>query len=543
MNSCLKIIIYLSLAILSSCSGVNGPINLEPVLIIQDAKDITRNNCVVGVKIKYRGTGKLDYVKFHYGEGNLVEVLLDPGYPDPDSISVKLQNLKAGTTYSYYAEGGTGSVCVKSELRSFTTDSNNCPSLGDTKILAVGPVGVYIGYDITDDGGEDITEAGCIIKDLKMNSEVRYYYDPEDCFKGEHQMYILGLMPETWYTVTPFAANKLGESIGKTDSFITNNSIILFEPGQFSKLFGDDPLSIDELTITGELNGDDLHKLRRLLGAPSLLGETKNESRLENVNLLNVNIVAGGGPYDGSHFTENDVISAGMFSECYNLKSIELPFSTVSILKDSFKDCINLKSLKLPSNVSALLPSSGCTSLECIEVEKGNKYFNSLDGVLFNNDITEIIWFPLGKNGAYELPATIAIIKENAFIGTKIVSLTIPSSVTIIERGAFSGSTLQEITLPETLKNISEGLFQNCTNLKVVRMGKDTEFLGDYVFDNCELEHIYLPAEFPPFVSENCFYNNKYNIFENCVLHVPSSSKPLYRNHNLWKKFQKIEIL
>ena len=130
-------------------------------------------------------------------------------------------------------------------------------------------------------------------------------------------------------------------------------------------------------------------------------------------------------------------------------------------------------------------------------------------------------------------------IKENAFRGTKITTLILPPGLKSIARGAFSESSLQEISMPALLTNISESMFQDCKNLNTVRFGSMTQFFGNYVFDGCPLEDIYMESQLPPYISSDTFTNNT-DLFKTCTLHVPSASKKIYRNHQQWGKFDNI---
>lgn len=59
-----------------------------------------------------------------------------------------------------------------------------------------------------------------------------------------------------------------------------------------------------------------------------------------------------------------------------------------------------------------------------------------------NKDKTELICYPVGRTGAYEIPVGVTTIKSKAFDGcTELTSLMFPSSITNIEEYAFSYSS------------------------------------------------------------------------------------------------------
>lgn len=98
-------------------------------------------------------------------------------------------------------------------------------------------------------------------------------------------------------------------------------------------------------------------------------------------------------------------------------------------------------SLTLPSGVTNVEDRfSECTSLRDIEVVKDNAGFRSVDGVLFNADMTTLIYCPRGKEGFYAIPASVTTIQKYAFADCAgLTRVTIPSGVSKIEDYAFQG--------------------------------------------------------------------------------------------------------
>lgn len=525
--------------ILTGCSNVETPSNLEPKLIIGDATDITRTSSTISVEIDNPGTSKLSYIRFNYGEEGKMNENTENLISDEPLIVYELINLKPGTTYYYYAEGGTATASLRSETLSFSTFPNERPRVSKPEPLSTGPTGIVVEFEIEDDGGEEILEAGCEISGLSSKDSKRIYLPKDKLTEGKHQLYITDLALQTSYNITSFATNRSGESIGETLVYTTRNGIILREAGTLASLFGDSPLSLKALTISGDMNGSDFRFLRQLVGAPSLDANIPSSS-VEELYLSDVNIAEGGESYDGSRFTENNVVSTGLFADCTKLKTIILPNSALAIKRDAFARTPLHETFNVPIEISELAHSSDCPKLHSIQVSEGNSHFSDIAGVVFNKSATEILWFPVGKTGHFTLPSSLKSIGENAFMGTHISSIEIPSSVTTIHRGAFCGSALEEIKLPDNLKNISEGMFQNCASLHTVRLGSDTEFIGDFAFDGTSLSSIYLAAQIPPFVSTDAFTNNSLYIYDNCTLFIPAGCKDRYRNHAKWNLFEHI---
>ena len=49
------------------------------------------------------------------------------------------------------------------------------------------------------------------------------------------------------------------------------------------------------------------------------------------------------------------------------------------------------------------------------------------------------------------IPASVAVIGENAFDGCDIPTITIPETVTTIEKRAFATSNIQTVVLPDSI--------------------------------------------------------------------------------------------
>lgn len=106
--------------------------------------------------------------------------------------------------------------------------------------------------------------------------------------------------------------------------------------------------------------------------------------------------------------------------------------------------CEGIKSVNIPGSISRIDYSAFdyCINLEIITVDDDNLYYSSKDGMLFNKDKTELLYYPKGKVGNFlEIPEGVVKIGANAFGGDRnLTSVTIPSSVVEIEPFAFSGN-------------------------------------------------------------------------------------------------------
>lgn len=460
------------------------------------------------------------------------------------SVSMRLRNLTADTTYYYMLQGGNGTAVLSGETLNFTTLPNLQPTIGDVKVLSSSPMSVIVGYRIADDGGDEIAESGCRIS--RQDGAAMSDGEKETTIMqagsmgadGFYRLRIGNLQPSTAYTICPFAKNRNGEAVGEPLSFTTPTAVVLDEAGMLSVVIGDDIYKYTTISIAGPLNGDDLRTLRHMAGR-GIDGSATN-GRLADIDISGARIVAGGGVYDAARYSEDDVVGVGLFAACSNLKNIKLPMDVVRIEKDAFLNCSSLRSIVIPATVSSIVPSAGCTSLEEISVSGANTSYTSRDGVLLSGDAKSILWFPMGKRGDYALPATVTAVGPYAFRECSIEKFVFPAGLTKIGECAFYNSKVREVVLPSTLKMLPTGVFQKCADLKTVRLGNDVELLSDYVFDGCPLTDLYITAPLPPVCGSNTFATTGADFVKTCRLHVPKGRKKYYRANAKWNVFDNI---
>ena len=197
----------------------------------------------------------------------------------------------------------------------------------------------------------------------------------------------------------------------------------------------------------------------------------------------------------------------------------------------AFRDCIGITSIVIPDSVISIAVSafSGCTSLTEITVSPDNKNYSSVDGVLFNKDMSILVDYPAGNNrSTYTVPDGVTQIVDSAFSGctslskvklsnnltiieagtfrgcTSLTEITIPDGVTVIRggwydydshNGAFSGCTsLKEIVIPDSVTGIGESAFFGCQSLKEITIPDSVMGIGEYAFEGCtSLAEIVIP--------------------------------------------------
>lgn len=532
--------LYIALLLaLTACSS-DKPTYLEPHLSTLAATDITRTEATLHGTAKVEGDTDMPQLNFNYGVSASMGQSSDALQVERGNVASKLQNLKAGTTYYYMLQGTNGRTITTSNTMTFTTQPNVPPTVGSLSILSHGPMSVIVNFDIRDDGGEQMTEAGCYLSLASAPEEkTKVMIADFDGKTGARKLRIGNLQRNATYQLTPFAKSSVGETVGEAISYSTSDAILLAEAGELSSLMGDNLYGYSQLTIAGTLNGNDLSCLRQMMGRDDDNGTTPG--KLSDVDMTDVHLADGGavGPYH-HQAAENHVVT-GLFAGCDQLTHIVLPADATTIEQDAFAGCTSLKEIEIPASVVSLLPSSGCTALSSIKVSDANANYRSQDGVLLNADATQIVWFPMGKTGDYDLPNTITSIGDYAFKECHITKFNFPDNLKEIGQGAFMDSWVEEVKLPATLQLVPTGTFQNCKHLKTVRLGAGTNRITNYAFDQCPLTDLYVDAPNPPTCEEHAFsFRTGTSFVSTCTLHVPAGLKAKYRNHSSWKVFTHI---
>ena len=196
-----------------------------------------------------------------------------------------------------------------------------------------------------------------------------------------------------------------------------------------------------------------------------------------------------------------------------NVKYITVPDTVVNVGEDAF-------------NISSLV---------AVTVAEDNKSYTSVDGVLFNKDMTNLIRYPSEKSDTeYIIPDSVTSIREDSFWNcASLTSITIPKSVTNIGRNAIwgiprvnitdievwcnidfnadtiggglefnaysanlylNGELVSELIIPEGVTTIPAGAFANMTSIVSVVIPDSVTDIGASAFKNCiNLEFVDIP--------------------------------------------------
>ena len=182
------------------------------------------------------------------------------------------------------------------------------------------------------------------------------------------------------------------------------------------------------------------------------------------------------------------------FKGAEKLEKVSIPGSVIRIGEWAFFGC-SLKVVDIPNSVVNI--ENGIfrdnKKLTAINVGLGNKEYTSVDGVLYNKAMTEILQYPIGRSDTYyEIAPTVRTIREFAFERCNLIGVKLPKYLDKIELCAFSRcEVLNEINLECPRLGIESFAFNECKNLKKIeiRCGIPTAYNNTFsgINPNCEL--------------------------------------------------------
>lgn len=140
--------------------------------------------------------------------------------------------------------------------------------------------------------------------------------------------------------------------------------------------------------------------------------------------------------------------------------------------------------------------------LENIFVDKENKDFKSIDGVLFNADGSELIMFPAGKDypdvHQYETPKQVKKIADGAFFNSKIPYIYLYGNVQEIGYYAFAYSKIKDFNT-HRIHTINNLAFYHCDYLESFVFEYELKKMPADIFEYCpKLSEVIFPDGLMP---------------------------------------------
>lgn len=235
-------------------------------------------------------------------------------------------------------------------------------------------------------------------------------------------------------------------------------------------------------------------------------------------------------------------IGDSAFSGCSNLETVTFDSNIKTIKSYAFNRCQSLTQVTLPSNLQTIKSTSFyyCSNLERIDIAEENAQYKSVDGVLYNKELTKLIICPCGKSGTLNLPEGLTgltpesegMLAYEILDGCeKLTGITFPSTYAGFSDRIyrFTGCTgleemnispehekfcsvdgviydkdmksvifcpvgrKKEYTMPDTVENIYSYAFNGCKSLTKVTISPGVEEINSYSFYYCEIDTVVVP--------------------------------------------------
>ena len=274
---------------------------------------------------------------------------------------------------------------------------------------------------------------------------------------------------------------------------------------------------VNELTVIGHLNEDDLKLLTRLKLMTKLdLTQTditvitgcSGLSNLKEVLLPSTVIEIGSSAFSGCSSLKEisapnaTIIGSHAFYNCSSLTTVSLPAAT-EIGEEAFRNCRSLTTVSLPAATEIGEEAfQGCSSLTTVSLpaatEIGYSAFSSC------SSLTTV-----------SLPAATEIGSSAFYYCSKLTTVDLPAATSIGNSAFQYCSSLTTMSLPASLQSLGDGAFSGCSNLK----------------------DVYCRVVAP--LSTTAFSN----VGSSATLHVPAFSLTSYMLHDSWYSFYQIVAL
>lgn len=161
--------------------------------------------------------------------------------------------------------------------------------------------------------------------------------------------------------------------------------------------------------------------------------------------------------------------------------NVSLPDSITTINNDAFISTL-IQYIYIPKSVTTIddyNPFDLTPSIEYINVSEDSLSFKSIDGVLFNKNLTILMFYPRAKKGfRYVIPSGVVELYFGCFnANAHLQELIIPESAKIVRLRAFVDNVvLRKVIVLRTL-NSSELTFEKEAFLRAKIQQKDFQYL------------------------------------------------------------------
>lgn len=286
------------------------------------------------------------------------------------------------------------------------------------------------------------------------------------------------------------------------------NSVTNINEYVFNNCYGLKSASIDSRVI-----GDNMFQNCSNLTSVTLgdnvvsVGESAfyNCSSLTSVKIPNRVTTIGPGAFYGTALYNNDMnwtnnvlyVDNCLIEARYGVNDAYEVVEGTRVIADGAFGYMDVVSVDIPGSVQNIgyLAFGNCRNLEVFNVKEENKYYCSVDGVLFNADKTMLIQYPRAKS-------------EKSY------------------------------SVPESVNTIGDMALYNCRNIESIIIGSGVASIGEGAFVECySLNEMLVKATTPPTIDRFSFLHSGIE-----TIYVPAESLDAYKAAEIWNEFNLLPI-
>ena len=165
------------------------------------------------------------------------------------------------------------------------------------------------------------------------------------------------------------------------------------------------------------------------------------------------------------------------FSWCDSLLLVSIPEGVTTMGYGAFADCNHLLAATIPASVTniASTPFADCSSLKTILVDKNNKHYTAVDGILYDIKMTKLISCPGGRTADVIVPEGVKIITSESMAGcSRVKKVVFPKSITKFEMFALRDMKLDAMVFKGDAPDFLETSFPLCSGKVYYPYGNPT---------------------------------------------------------------------
>jgi hypothetical protein len=228
------------------------------------------------------------------------------------------------------------------------------------------------------------------------------------------------------------------------------------------------------------------------------------------------------------------------FASCYELSSVTLSQSLIEIGESAFEGCSALSSIEIPASVTKIGASAFhlCDLLPEITVSEDNQYYASIDGALYNKDVSTLFWFPKMREGEFTIPETVTCIDEHVFVCCALSKVVMPSVTEIGDSAFFQAESLKTVEFSSSLTKVGIMAFFWCDLLNNIVLPASLTNMGFGVFNGCSALTNMVSLNPEPPVVDSVFSSGS----GLSRIYVPKEAVDAYRASQAWGNFEIVGI-